>query len=198
LVAVVLVAVVLVAVVLVAVVLVAVVLVAVFLVLVFVVLVLIFFELVLDARRVALPEVSSPEGEETADDEAQDTEVNWEVDCGDDSVLVTSSRDVLTRGARGCSLIELPPGGEMRSEADSQPLGRPVEVEGRSVATQGQTFGVTKVEVSLCVPLQGIGMSEAVAVILGAAWVSVGSSARLPLILPPLETIDSHEPDLSP
>lgn len=81
---------------------------------------------------------------------------------------MTDSRDVLMKGKRGCSLIEPPPGGEMRPEADSHPLGRPVEAEAESVATQGQTLGVTKVEVSLCVPLQGMGIPEAVAVIVGA------------------------------
>jgi hypothetical protein len=182
------------------------VLVAVVLVLVLVVFVLLlavlvfaFFEVMLWARRVELPhEVSSPEGEKTADSESQETDVDWKVGCEEDnSVLVTDSRDMLMKGTRDRSLIEPTPGGEVRPEADSQPLGR-AEAEGESVATQGQTSGVTQVEVSLCVPLQGMGIPEAVAVIVGADWVSVGSSAELPLILPPLEIMDSHEPDLSP
>lgn len=161
--------------------------------------VFVFFEVVPGARRVTLPrEASRPEGEKAADDEAQDTEINWKVDCEDGLVLVADSRVVFMKGTRGCSLIELPPGGEMRPEADSQPLGREVEAEGEPVATQGQTSGVVQLEDSLCVPLQGIGIPEAVDVMVGADWVSVGSSALLPLILPPLETMDSHVPDLSP
>lgn len=169
-------------------------------VLLLVVLVFAFFEVMLWAIRVAFPhEVSSPEGEKTADCESQEADVDWKVGCEeDDSVLVTDSRDMLMKGTRDRSLIEPTSGGEVRPEADSQPLGRPAEAEGESVATQGQTSGVTQVEVSLCVPLQGMGMPEAVAVIVGADWVSVGSSAELPLILPPLEIMDSHEPDLSP
>lgn len=82
-------------------------------------------------------------------------------------------------------------------EPDSQSY--PVdEAKGEPVATQGQTFGVTQLEVSLWVPLQGTGTLSMVAVIAGADSVDVGSAALLPLTVPPSATIDCHEPLLSP
>jgi hypothetical protein len=56
------------------------------------------------------------------------------------------------------------------------------EAVGESLATQGQTLGVTQLEVSLCVPLQGTGAPSAVAVMLGADWIEEGSAPLLPLI----------------
>lgn len=66
---------------------------------------------------------------------------------------------------------------------------------GEPVATQGQTSGVTKLEVSRWVPLHGTGTLSTVAVMRGADWVEVGSSTLFPLTFPPFAMIDSHEPD---
>jgi hypothetical protein len=150
---------------------------------------------VVDAGRVtSLEDDLGPEGKKATDEETKGSEVNREVDCERrGSVLVIDTKEVLV-GARQCSLTEPPPGAWIWPELDSQPLGRPVEV-GEPVATQGQTLGVTKLEVSRWVPLHGTGTLSTVAVISGADWVDVGSSALFPFTLPPLETIDSHEPD---
>jgi hypothetical protein len=96
-------------------------------------------------------------------------------------------------------LAETPPGGLLWPELDSQSYWYPVdEAVGESEATQGQTFGVTQLEVSLCVPLQGTGALSAVEVIRGAVSVEVGSAPSFPLMLPPLEVMDSHVPLVSP
>ncbi len=53
-------------------------------------------------------------------------------------------------GAGECSLTDPPLGGWIRLERDSHLLEWSAEVEdGPSVATQGQTLGVTQLEVSL-------------------------------------------------
>ena len=143
---------------------------------------------VVDVWRVTIldEDVSSPEGEKATDEQADGTDINREIDCerGGSGLAV----DTMLVGAGQCSLTEPP---------DSKPLGSEVAV-GEPVATQGQTLGVTKVEVSRWVPLQGTGALSTVAVISGADWVEVGSSALLPLTLPPFEIIDCHEPDISP
>jgi hypothetical protein len=97
------------------------------------------------------------------------------------------------------SLAEAPPGGLLLPELDSQSYAVPVApAVGESEATHGQTSGVTQLEVCLCVPLQGTGALLAVEVIAGADSVDVGSAPLLPLTLPPVAVIDSHEPLVSP
>ena len=98
-----------------------------------------------------------------------------------------------------CSLIEPPPGGLFWPELDSQSYWYPVDkAVGEPDATQGQTFGVTQVEVSLWVPLQGTGTLSMVAVIAGAGSADTGSAPLFPLTFPPSATIDCHEPLRSP
>lgn len=65
----------------------------------------------------------------------------------------------------------------------SQPLGSDVilaVVDEVGVATQGQMLGVSKLEVSRCVPDHGIGMFSTVAVTGGAGKVDLGSLPSLP------------------
>jgi hypothetical protein len=124
-------------------------------------------EVVVAGRVTILEDDLGPEGEKTTDEEAKGIEINREVYCERrGSGLVIDTKEVLV-GARQCSLTEPPPGGRICPELDSQPLGRPVDV-GEPVATQGQTSGVTKLEVSRWVPLHGTGTLSTVAVIRGA------------------------------
>lgn len=100
-----------------------------------------------------------------------------------------------------CSLTEAALGGCILPVLDiAQPSGREVS-DGTAVAmvlgTQGQTLGISKVEVSRCVPLQGTGI-ETVAVTLGADSTDLGPSSLLPLIWPPSDLIDCQVPLLSP
>lgn len=81
-----------------------------------------------------------------------------------------------------CSLTEPPRGGWTCPELDCQPAGKLADAVGESVATQGQTLGVTKDDVSLWVPDQGMGAVSTVAVTAGADAVVAGSAPLLPLI----------------
>jgi len=100
-------------------------------------------------RLICFVELLSPEGEKTAGEETECTDVERKVDCdGEIPVLVIESMGVLV-GAGECSLTDPPLGGWIWLERDSHLLvWAPVE-DGSSVATQGQTLGVTQLEVSL-------------------------------------------------
>jgi hypothetical protein len=101
-------------------------------------------------RVTLIDELLSPEGEKAADDEANEADVDRKVDCErEDPVLAIEAREEFV-GAGECSLIDPPLGGWIRLERDSHLLEWSAEVEdGASVATQGQTLGVTQLEVSL-------------------------------------------------
>lgn len=82
-----------------------------------------------------------------------------------------------TQGLGECSLTEDALGGWTDPDPEKvQPLGSDVDSEVEEtrvvgVGTQGQMLGVTKLDVSRCVPLQGIGMFSTVEVTGGAATV---------------------------
>lgn len=101
-----------------------------------------------------------------------------------------------------CSLTEAALGGCTCPVPETvQPSGTDVMVateEEKVLGTQGQTLGISNVDVSRCVPLQGTGMLSTVAVTVGADSTDWGASPLLPLICPPSDLIDCHEPLLSP
>lgn len=143
-----------------------------------------------------VPDGSGPERKETAEEKSHGTEVNGIVDCGREEWVLALHSEGFLIDVGGCSLTEPPPGGWMLLELESGKSD--AAAVGEPVATQGQTLGGTKDEVSLCVPLHGIGTVSTVAVTAGADSVDLGSAALLPLTLPPSATIDCHEPLLSP
>lgn len=60
-------------------------------------------------------------------------------------------------------------------------------------------LGVTKRDVSRCVPLQGRGaLVSGVAVTGGAEATDLGAAPMLPFTLPPTDLMDCHDPEWSP
>lgn len=103
--------------------------------------------------------VSRPEGEDEADDETDETEVEWTVDC--EGRGFSNRYRANKENAGVCSLTEAALGGWTCPEPEeTQPGGTDVDLttaEESVVGTHGHTLGVTKLEVSRCVPLQGTG-----------------------------------------
>lgn len=102
----------------------------------------------LGVRRIEVGKLLIPDREEAANEE-KGTEVEGKIDCEtEDTVLVMGPIGVL-EGAGVCSLTEPPPGALIWPELDCQWGGKLGEAVGESVATQGQTLGVTHDEVSM-------------------------------------------------